>query len=108
VWKEYRIQRQLWLAVLVLTPVAQLCVVLAHQLSRGTFPDEGYLVIVAGAAAVFMVGCGATLLAAEHGAGYDHSAAGKVKLLHRGFISHFAELFDGALFELAHAFLGDA
>jgi hypothetical protein len=66
VWKEYRVQRNLWLAVLVLTPVVQLCVVMAQQLSQGSFPDEGYFAIVFGAAAVFMVGCGATLFATEH------------------------------------------
>ena len=58
--------RNLWLAVVVLTPVVQLCVVMAQQLSRGSFPDEGYFAIMFGAVAVFMVGCGATLFATEH------------------------------------------
>lgn len=43
----------------------QLCVVTASQLSQGGFPDESFFAIVFGAAAVFMVGCGATLFATE-------------------------------------------
>jgi len=64
VWKEYRVQRKLWLAVLVLTPVVQLCLLL---LSPFTGVPAGGLFVGSSlaATAVYMLGCGATLFATE-------------------------------------------
>lgn len=64
VWKEYRVQRKLWLAVLVLTPVVQLCLLLPAPFTG--VPVGGLFVGIALAAtAVYMLGCGATLFATE-------------------------------------------
>jgi len=64
VWKEYRVQRKLWLAVLVLAPVIQLCLLLLSPFSGA--PAGGLFVGIALAAtAVYMLGCGATLFATE-------------------------------------------
>ena len=65
VWKEYRLQRALWIAMAVLTVLAQFAVVAYEscQLQLGMAPL--YLIAVA-LPSLYALGCGATLFAGEH------------------------------------------
>lgn len=65
VWKEYRVQRSLWLAVVVLTPLVQLCPLLYAGFSAQAPPAGLFVGIALAATAVYMLGCGATLFATE-------------------------------------------
>ena len=67
-WKEYRVQRSLWLAVLILTALIQTCSAFIAALTQDGPPTSGvgYLVSAFVAVGVYMLGCGATLFALEH------------------------------------------
>ena len=75
VWKEYRLQRALWIAMAVLTLIGQLAVL---ALVRETDPMRVRSLFYVGlaAAALYALGCGATLFATEHEAGtYEYQRA---------------------------------
>lgn len=64
-WKEYRTQRSLWLAIAVLTVLVQLGYQIAVTVGGYTVVDQVLFGIATVAAAVYALGCGATLFAAE-------------------------------------------
>src|SRR5688572_21911630 len=72
-WKEYRTQRSLWLSVLILTALIQICIAVVATLSDpAPITGAGYAAIAFISVAVYMLGCGATLFALEHETGsYD-------------------------------------
>ena len=76
VWKEYRTQRPLWLALLIGTPVLQLAWLALNWLEAGfrSVPGSdgvsmGLLGIGYAASAIYMLGSGATLFSVEHETG---------------------------------------
>ena len=69
VWKEYRTQRPLWLAMVVLTLLIQFGYQLAVTVAGGDVSEQVLFVIAMGAAAVYALGCGATLFATERETG---------------------------------------
>jgi len=75
VWKEYRLQRALWIAMAVLTLIAQLAVVaMVNESDRTRFIAIFHVGLAA--AALYALACGATLFATEHEAGtYDFQRA---------------------------------
>ena len=69
-WKEYRQMRGFWLSILVMTAVLQL-IVLASTLDSPARGDAPYSLAVC-FAALYALGCGATMFALEHENGtYD-------------------------------------
>lgn len=69
-WKEYRSQRSLWLAVLILTALVELIISLVVTLTNSDpIPSSGHLVVAFAAVVVYLLGCGATLFALEHESG---------------------------------------
>lgn len=75
VWKEYRLQRSLWIAIGVLGALIQLWVLAIHRFGEGVDPTV-FVTILYGAALVltwiYAMGCGAVLFAAERENGtYD-------------------------------------
>ena len=68
-WKEYRTQRPLWLAMVVLTLLVQFGYQLAVTVGGGDVSEQALFAIAMGAAAVYALGCGATLFATERETG---------------------------------------
>jgi hypothetical protein len=68
-WKEYRTQRPLWLAMVVLTLLVQFGYQFAVTVGGGNVSEQALFAIAMGAAAVYALGCGATLFATERETG---------------------------------------
>jgi hypothetical protein len=68
-WKEYRTQRPLWLAMAVLTLLIQFGYQLAVTVGGGDVSETALFAMTMGAAAVYALGCGATLFATERETG---------------------------------------
>ena len=68
-WKEYRTQRPLWLAIVVLTLLVQFGYQIAVTIGGENVSEQVLYVMAMGAAAVYALGCGATLFAAERETG---------------------------------------
>lgn len=68
-WKDLRIQRQTWLAILVLTPVVQVAYQAMMALEGAPTDPQGHIAVALVAAAVYMLGCGATLFSSEDESG---------------------------------------
>jgi len=64
VWKEYRLQRAFWLAMLVFVPI-----LLGLSMLAGNVSAEWIFVLSLALASLYAVGCGATLFATEHETG---------------------------------------
>lgn len=64
VWKEYRLQRAFWLAMLVFVPL-----LLGLSMLAGNVSAEWIFVLSLALASLYAVGCGATLFATEHETG---------------------------------------
>lgn len=78
-WKEYRLQRSLWLAIAVLGLLIQLWFLELRHFGGQTF-SSGFAMVLYGSALVhawlYAMGCGAVLFAAEHENGtYDFQRA---------------------------------
>src|SRR5437867_6437465 len=76
VWKEYRVQRPLWLTLLIVTPVLQVALLALNWAIDGFRPlhwTDGLKLGLQGigfaASAVYVLGCGATLFSVEHETG---------------------------------------
>ncbi|MGB7736470.1 MAG: hypothetical protein WBL72_22530 [Thermoguttaceae bacterium] len=67
VWKEYRLQRSLWIAMAALTAILQLLVI-AYEPPHQARAETLYLLALA-FPALYALGCGATLFAGEREAG---------------------------------------
>lgn len=68
-WKEYRVQRPLWLTMATLTPIVQAIVAGVSELkiiNDSPLTADGQMVVGLAALAVYWLGCGATLFATEH------------------------------------------
>ena len=66
-WKEYRVQRNLWWAILIMTVMLDALIVCTLAImDRPPMTAAGHVVIVFGAVAVYLLGCGATLFSLEH------------------------------------------
>ena len=69
-WKEYRVQRSLWIAMFVLTAALQAISLIAGMvLGQGDSQIEPLFGLALGLSAFYALGCGATLFAAEHESG---------------------------------------
>ena len=68
-WKEYRTQRPLWLAIVVLTLLVQFGYQIAVTIGGTNVSEQALYVMAMGAAAVYALGCGATLFATERETG---------------------------------------
>ncbi len=76
IWKEYRTQRPLWLALLVGTQVLQIAFLALNWALNGSPPLQptdpirlGLLGIAYGGSAIYVLGCCATLFSVEHETG---------------------------------------
>lgn len=76
VWKEYRVQRPLWLAILIATPVLQAALVMfawwmgdARVLFIPTDVAQALFAIGFVTTAIYLLGCSATMFAVEHETG---------------------------------------
>lgn len=69
VWKEYRIQRGFWWSVAILTVAVQAVTLVYARLFQQPIPVHPLYVIALSAAALYALGCGATLFATERETG---------------------------------------
>ncbi len=76
VWKEYRIQRSLWLALLIATPVLQVLLMLLNWFNQDFRPlamsdglANGLMAMGFVASVVYLLGCCATMFSVEHETG---------------------------------------
>ncbi len=68
-WKEYRTQRTLWIAMVLLIVVLQLITLVATVVLGGEDAVAPLFTLAMVLSALYALGCGATLFAAEHEAG---------------------------------------
>ena len=69
IWKEYRLQRAFFAAIVVLAIVVQVVGILGAAFRGVPLPVDWVYVIAAGSVALYALGCGATLFATEHESG---------------------------------------
>jgi ABC-type transport system involved in cytochrome c biogenesis permease component len=69
VWKDVRIQRQAWLAILIATPFVHLAYQAFMALESAPTEPLGHLAVALVASVVYMLGCGATLFSSEDESG---------------------------------------
>jgi ABC-type transport system involved in multi-copper enzyme maturation permease subunit len=69
IWKEYRLQRAFFAAIVALAVLVQLAGLLGAAYRGTPLPVDWVYLIAAGAVALYALGCGATLFATEHESG---------------------------------------
>ncbi|MFV1964027.1 MAG: ABC transporter permease, partial [Pirellulaceae bacterium] len=69
IWKEYRLQRAFFAAIVVLALAVQVLGLLGAVYQGVELPVEWVYLIAAGSVALYALGCGATLFATEHESG---------------------------------------
>jgi len=69
IWKEYRLQRGFFAAILCLALLVQILGMLTATIHGERITADGLFLIAAGAVVLYALGCGATLFATEHESG---------------------------------------